>query len=71
MQVKACKEGTTFSVQADVGSGNVLLKPRYADQPEDQVTLSVHEPVTTTNAEKSNPEEFHAENVRKVKQLHW
>ena len=35
------------------------------------MALTVHEPVTATNAEKSNPEEFHAENVRKVKQLHW
>merc|ERR1712013_362994 len=28
MSVKATKEGITFSVQDDVGSGNVLLKPR-------------------------------------------
>ena len=48
MQVKACKEGTTFSVQGDVGSGNVLLKPREADKPEDKVTRTVHEPVTAT-----------------------
>merc|ERR1719356_2402277 len=27
MQVKASKEGITFSVQGDVGSGNVMLKP--------------------------------------------
>merc|ERR1712165_280940 len=36
MQVKASKEGITFSVQGDVGAGNV--------------TLTVHEPVTATFA---------------------
>jgi len=50
MQIKASKEGITFSVQGDVGSGNVLLKPRAADKPEDKVTLTVHEPVTATFA---------------------
>jgi len=50
MQVKASKEGITFSVQGDVGGGNVLLKPREADKPEDRVTLTVHEPVTATFA---------------------
>merc|ERR1712107_722328 len=28
MQVKAGKDGITFSVQGDVGAGNVMLKPR-------------------------------------------
>merc|ERR1712238_37793 len=50
MQVKASKEGITFSVQGDVGAGNVLLKPREADKVEDRVTLTVHEPVTATFA---------------------
>mmetsp|Transcript_36954 Transcript_36954/g.55833 ORF Transcript_36954/g.55833 Transcript_36954/m.55833 type:complete len:259 (-) Transcript_36954:149-925(-) len=50
MQVKASKEGITFSVQGDLGMGNVLLKPREADKPEDKVTLTVHEPVTVTFA---------------------
>merc|ERR1712113_1080355 len=35
MQVKASKEGITFSVQGDSGGGNVMLKPREADKPED------------------------------------
>merc|ERR1712073_146276 len=48
MQVKASKEGITFSVHGDVGSGNVMLKPREADKPDDNVSLTVHEPVTTT-----------------------
>merc|ERR1711971_673599 len=32
------------------GSGNVMLKPRDADKPEDKVSLTVHEPVTATFA---------------------
>merc|ERR1719460_1540748 len=50
MQVKASKEGITFSVHGDVGSGNVMLKPREADKPEDKVSLTVHEAVTATFA---------------------
>merc|ERR1712007_174556 len=50
MQVKASKEGITFSVQGDAGGGNVMLKPREAEKPEDKVTLTVNEPVTATFA---------------------
>merc|ERR1712176_901030 len=50
MQMKASKEGITFCVQGDVGVGNVMLKPREAEKPEDKVTLTVHEPVTATFA---------------------
>jgi proliferating cell nuclear antigen len=50
MQVKASKEGITFSVQGDVGAGNVMLKPRESDKPEERVTLTVHEPVSATFA---------------------
>merc|ERR1711866_15605 len=50
MQVKASKEGITFSVQGDVGAGNVMLKPRESEKPEDKVSLTVHEPVTATFA---------------------
>jgi len=50
MQMKASKEGITFSVQGDLGAGNVLLKPREAEKVEDKVTLTVHEPVTATFA---------------------
>merc|ERR1719230_2301444 len=50
MQVKASKEGIIFSVQGDVGAGNVMLKPREAEKPEDKVTLTVHEDVTATFA---------------------
>jgi proliferating cell nuclear antigen len=50
MQVKASKEGITFSVTGDIGAGNVMLKPREADKPEDKVTLTVHEEVTATFA---------------------
>merc|ERR1712194_158132 len=50
MQLKATKDGITFSVQGDMGSGNVMLKPREAEKPEDKVSLTVHEPVTATFA---------------------
>mmetsp|Transcript_127873 Transcript_127873/g.272694 ORF Transcript_127873/g.272694 Transcript_127873/m.272694 type:complete len:260 (-) Transcript_127873:161-940(-) len=50
MTMKASKEGLTFSVQGDIGAGNVMLKPREAEKPEDKVTLTVHEPVTATFA---------------------
>merc|ERR1712226_1143787 len=50
MQVKASKEGITFCVQGNTGSGNVLLKPRESEKAEDRVALTVHEPVTATFA---------------------
>merc|ERR1712147_264044 len=50
MQLSASKEGIKFSVAGDVGSGNVMLKPREAEKPEDKVVLTVHEPVTATFA---------------------
>merc|ERR1712014_226621 len=50
MQMSASKEGIKFSVAGDLGSGNVMLKPRDSDKPEDKVSLSVHEPVTATFA---------------------
>jgi proliferating cell nuclear antigen len=50
MQVSASKEGIKFSVQGDIGGGNVMLKPREAEKPEDKVTLSVHEPTTANFA---------------------
>merc|ERR1711862_706191 len=50
MQISASKEGMRFTVQGDLGSGNVMLKPREGDKPEDKVSLTVHEPVTATFA---------------------
>merc|ERR1711871_997035 len=50
MQIQASKDGIRFSVQGDVGTGNVVLKPREADKPEDRVALTVHEAVTATFA---------------------
>merc|ERR1712226_964873 len=50
MQMSASKEGIKFSVAGDLGSGNVMLKPRDAEKPEDKVSLTVHEPVTATFA---------------------
>merc|ERR1719265_2897192 len=48
--MSASKEGIRFSVQGDLGSGNVMLKPRESDKAEEKVTLTVHEPVTATFA---------------------
>merc|ERR1711971_1413841 len=50
MPVQASKEGIRFSVQGDVGTGNVMLKPRESEKPEERVALTVHEPVTATFA---------------------
>jgi len=50
MVVNASKEGIRFSVQGDIGTGNVLLKPREAAKPEDSVSLTVQEPVNATFA---------------------
>merc|ERR1712110_695114 len=50
MQIQASKDGITFSVAGDVGTGNVLLKPREAEKAEDRVSLTVHEAVTATFA---------------------
>merc|ERR1712134_201980 len=50
MRINASKEGIKFSVQGDVGSGNVMLKPRESEKPEEKVMLTVHEPVTATFA---------------------
>merc|ERR1712014_55947 len=50
LQMSASKEGLKFTVQGDLGSGNVVLKPREAEKPEDKVALTVHEPVTATFA---------------------
>jgi len=50
MQIQASKDGIRFSVQGDVGTGNVVLKPRESDKPEERVSLTVHEAVTATFA---------------------
>merc|ERR1712146_509961 len=48
--VNASKEGIRFSVQGDIGTGNVLLEPRESEKAEERVSLTVHEPVTATFA---------------------
>merc|ERR1712125_67808 len=50
MQIKASKEGVTFSVQGDIGAGNVMLKPRESEKPDEMVALTVLEPTTATFA---------------------
>merc|ERR1712159_564152 len=49
-QISASKEGLRFSVQGDIGAGNVMLKPRESEKEEEKVSLTVHEPVTATFA---------------------
>merc|ERR1711876_168871 len=50
--LKMCgtSDSLKLSVQGDVGAGNVMLKPRESEKPEEKVTLAVHEPVTATFA---------------------
>ncbi|CAE8607990.1 unnamed protein product [Polarella glacialis] len=50
IQLSASKDGLKFSVQGDIGAGNVLLKPREGENPGEKVTLTVQEPVTATFA---------------------
>jgi len=50
MQIQASKDGIRFSVQGDVGTGNVVLKPRESEKPEERVNLKVTEAVTATFA---------------------
>eukprot|EP00933_Yihiella_yeosuensis_P045429 TRINITY_DN407_c0_g3_i1.p1 TRINITY_DN407_c0_g3~~TRINITY_DN407_c0_g3_i1.p1 ORF type:complete len:259 (-),score=79.66 TRINITY_DN407_c0_g3_i1:240-1016(-) len=50
LQLSASKEGLKFSVQGDLGTGNVMLKPRESDNANEKVSLTVHEPVTATFA---------------------
>ena len=50
IQISGSKEGLKFMVQGDLGSGNVVLKPREGEKPEEKGTLTVHEPVTATFA---------------------
>jgi len=48
--ITASKEGIRFSVNGDLGSGNVTLRPREAEKEEEKVSLTVTEPVTATFA---------------------
>merc|ERR1711904_124522 len=50
MQIQCGKDGIKFSVQGDLGNGNVMLKPRDSDKIEDRVSVTVHEPVTASFA---------------------
>ncbi|CAE8597012.1 unnamed protein product [Polarella glacialis] len=50
IQLSASKDGLKFSVQGDIGAGNVLLKPREGENPGEKVILTVQEPVTATFA---------------------
>merc|ERR1712134_139365 len=43
MQISASKEGIRFTVVGDVGTGNVMLKPRESEKAEERVALTVQE----------------------------
>merc|ERR1712023_32091 len=50
VQIQANKEGLRFSVQGDLGAGNIMLKPREAEKDEEKVSLTVREPMGATFA---------------------
>merc|ERR1719311_339804 len=50
MTLTATKEGVKFSVAGDIGAGNVFIKPRDSDKPEEKVSVTVHENVTSNFA---------------------
>jgi proliferating cell nuclear antigen len=50
MTLTATKEGLKFSVAGDIGAGNVFVKPRDSDKPEEKVSVTVHENVTSNFA---------------------
>merc|ERR1712072_55958 len=47
---KICRDLKEFSVAGDVGAGNVFIKPRESDKPEERVSVTVHENVTSNFA---------------------
>ena len=40
LQLSGSKEGLKFQVKGDIGSGNVLLKPRESEKPEESICSS-------------------------------
>merc|ERR1712187_988639 len=50
LALTATKEGVKFSADGDFGGGNVFIKPRESDKPEEKVTVTVHENVTSNFA---------------------
>ena len=48
MVMNASGEGIRFSVQGDIHTGNVMLKPREIGKPEEKVSISMHVSVTAT-----------------------
>jgi len=50
MTLTATKEGLKFSVAGDIGAGNVFVKPRDSDKPEEKVSVTVQENVTSNFA---------------------
>merc|ERR1740130_138875 len=44
------KDGLKFTVEGDIGTGNVMVKPRDADKDEEKVTVACEDPVDATFA---------------------
>merc|ERR1712072_1141262 len=50
IRICATKDGVKFTVAGDIGTGNVLLKPRDADKEEEKVTVACDDTVDATFA---------------------
>jgi len=46
IQMQSSKDGLKFTVDGDIGTGNVMLKPRDSEKEEEKVTIACEEPVT-------------------------
>ena len=48
--ISCTKEGVRFSVTGEMGTGNVLVRTRVTEKPEDQVTIDMEEETTLSFA---------------------
>merc|ERR1712167_137237 len=50
IKIGCTKDGLKFSVEGDIGVGNVMVKPRDAEKEEDKVTIACEDTVDATFA---------------------
>jgi len=50
INISATKDGLKFTVAGDIGTGNVMVKPKDADKDADKVTINCNEPVSAAFA---------------------
>lgn len=50
VQISGSKDGVKFSVQGDIGAGNVTVKPRESDKESQAVTIACEDPVNAAYA---------------------